>query len=243
MQILIFNDPLSLANACADRITDLSARKPDAVLGLATGASPVGTYAELIRRYEAGKVSFRSVRTFNLDEYCDLPKADPNSYNSFMWDKLFGHVDIPAENVHIPDGNAPDLAAQCEAYDQMIRNAGGIDLQLLGIGRNGHIGFNEPAEAFTKGTHIAALTESTIEANSKYFTENPMPKSAITMGVGSIFAAKSIILIATGKKKAEAIRNTVCGDISPSRCPASILQLHPDVTLLLDEDAAEKLTR
>ncbi|MBR5409161.1 MAG: glucosamine-6-phosphate deaminase [Clostridia bacterium] len=241
MKICVFSDYTSLSAACADGIETLIKEKPDAVLGLATGASPEGAYEELIRRSRAGELSFRAVKTFNLDEYCGLPRADRNSYYSFMWEHLFGHIDIAPENARIPDGNAPDLAAECLAYDEAIKEAGGIDLQVLGIGRNGHIGFNEPADAFTKGTHVTRLTKSTIDANKRYFDDNPMPEAAITMGIGTIFSAKRIVLLATGKKKAEAIKNTVQGDISPRQCPASILQLHPDVTLLLDEEAASLL--
>lgn len=243
MEIRVFKDTDAIATAAADLITDVIGQKPDAVLGLATGASPEKTYRELICRYQAGKLSFRDVRTFNLDEYCNLPRSDKNSYFSFMWDHLFGHVDVQPENTHIPDGSAADPEAECRAYDAKIKAAGGIDLQLLGIGTNGHIGFNEPAPFFSKGTHVVKLAESTILSNSRYFTENPVPEAAVTMGIGSIFAAKKIVLIATGEKKADAIRNTVEGEISPSLCPASILQLHPDVTLLLDEAAASKLTR
>lgn len=240
MQIRIFSNENDLAAAAADIFEMTIAAKPDAVLGLATGASPVLTYKELIKRYEAGKISFARVTTFNLDEYCDLPKNDKNSYYTFMRENLFSKIDIDPSNVHIEDGNAADFDAEAKAYDAMIEAAGFIDLQLLGIGTNGHIGFNEPADAFSDGTFRVKLTESTIKANSRYFTDSAMPEYALTMGAGSIMRAKKILLIATGAAKAEAICNTVKGPVTP-RCPASILQTHPDAVLLMDEAAAALL--
>ena len=210
------------------------------MLGLATGASPVLTYQELIRRCAAGRISFRDTVTFNLDEYCDLPRNDKNSYYSFMQENLFSMIDIDPANIHIEDGNAADYAAEAKAYDEKIAAAGDIDLQLLGIGTNGHIGFNEPAEVFTDGTFRIKLTQSTIDANSRYFTDSKMPEYALTMGVGTIMRAKKILLIATGEAKADAVYNTVKGPVTP-HCPASILQTHPDAVLLLDEAAAALL--
>ncbi len=194
----------------------------------------------MIRRYEAGLISFKDVITFNLDEYCDLPRDDKNSYFTFMQENLFKKININPENVHIEDGNAEDFDAEAKAYDDKIAAAGYVDLQLLGIGTNGHIGFNEPADTFTEGTFRIRLSESTIRANSRYFTDSKMPEYALTMGVGSIMKAKKILLIATGEAKAEAIYNTVKGPVTP-HCPASILQTHPDAVLLLDEAAAERL--
>ncbi len=240
MEIKVFGNESALAQCAADIFEEIVTAKPDAILGLATGASPVPTYRELIRRCEAGRLSFKNVTTFNLDEYCDLPRNDKNSYYTFMRENLFDHIDIPAENVHIEDGNAADPEAECRAYDERIKAAGRIDLQLLGIGTNGHIGFNEPADAFTEGTFRIRLSESTIKANSRYFTDSKMPEYALTMGIGSIMRAKRILLIATGRAKAQAIYDTVKGPISP-RCPASVLRLHPDAVLLLDEDAAALL--
>ena len=240
MEIRIFSDAGDLANAAADVFEETVLRKPDAVLGLATGASPVLTYRELIRRYEAGRLSFARVTTFNLDEYCDLPRDDKNSYYSFMQENLFSKVDIDPARIHIEDGNAADFEAEANAYDAKIEAAGYIDLQLLGIGTNGHIGFNEPADAFTEGTFRIKLTESTIKANSRYFTDSRMPEYALTMGVGTIMKAKKILLIATGNAKAEAVYNTVKGPVTP-RCPASVLQTHPDAVLMLDEAAAALL--
>ncbi len=240
MQIEIFDSELKLAERAADLFEDTIRKNPAAVLGLATGASPVNTYNELIERYRAGKISFADITTFNLDEYCDLPRDDKNSYYSFMQQNLFGKVDIRPENVHIENGNADDFDAEAAAYDRAIEAAGGIDLQLLGIGTNGHIGFNEPADAFTDGTFRIKLTESTIKANSRYFTDSEMPRYALTMGIASIMHAKKILLIATGKAKAEAIYNTVKGPITP-RCPASVLRLHQNAILLLDTEAASLL--
>ena len=225
MIVKVFPNETALANCAADYFEQTLKTNPRAVLGLATGASPIKTYRELIRRCKEGRLSFAEVTTFNLDEYCDLPRDDENSYYSFMQENLFRHVDFDAE---------------AKAYDERIKAAGGIDLQLLGIGTNGHIGFNEPADAFTDGTFRIKLTQSTIDANSRYFTETKMPEYALTMGVASIMNARQILLIATGKAKAKAVCDTVKGPITP-RCPASVLRLHPNAVLLLDEAAASLL--
>lgn len=240
MEIRIFDTPEEIGCACADLFEELMLANRSCVLGLATGASPVPTYNELIRRCKAGKISFSAIKTFNLDEYCDLPKNDKNSYYTFMHENLFDHVDIAEENVHILDGNAADAAKEAADFDAAIDAAGGIDLQLLGIGTNGHIGFNEPSDSFPEGTFKVKLTDSTIASNSIYFEEDSMPRYALTMGIGSIMKAKKIVLIATGEKKAEAILKTVKGEVSPS-CPASILQQHPDAVLLIDKAAAKLL--
>lgn len=240
MEIRIFDDAAELGLAAADIFAHTIKNNPSCVLGLATGASPVPTYNRLIELYNAKEITFADVRTFNLDEYCDLPKDDKNSYYTFMHENLFNHVDIKEENVHILDGNAADAEQEAAAFDAAIKAAGGIDIQLLGIGNNGHIGFNEPADAFTTGTFKVQLTESTLQANSRYFDENPMPHYALTMGVGSIMDAKKIVLIATGPAKAQAIYNTVKGEVTPL-VPASILQQHPDCILLLDKAAAALL--
>ena len=241
MEYRVFQSTDELAAVCADIFTALLTEKPNCVLGLATGASPVKTYRELIQRYESGQISFAGVTTFNLDEYCDLPRNEKNSYYTFMRQNLFDHLDIKPENVHIMDGNAADPEKEAAAFDAAIERAGGVDLQLLGVGRNGHIGFNEPAERFTDGSFKVKLNESTIEANSIYFDENPMPRFALTMGIGTIMKARKIVLIATGEKKAEAIRNAVEGEVTP-HCPVSVLQTHPDALLLLDEAAASLLS-
>lgn len=240
MDYRIFDSTEELALYCADIFTDLLKKQKNCVLGLATGTSPVKTYRELIRRYKAGEISFADVTTFNLDEYCDLPKNDKNSYYTFMHENLFDHVDIKEENTHLMDGNAADAKKEAAAFDAMIEQAGGIDIQLLGVGRNGHIGFNEPAERFSDGSFKVKLNDSTIEANSIYFDETPMPRYALTMGIGTIMKAKKIVLIATGEKKAQAIKAAIKGDVTPL-CPVSILQQHPDATLLLDREAASLL--
>jgi len=240
MEIRIFNNADELAKSCADEFITLINNKPDAILGLATGASPVPTYKTLIKECKDGNVSFRNVRTYNLDEYCDLPKSDKNSYYTFMNENLFSQVDIDTANTHIPDGNAVDIESECSGYDHQIAAAGGIDMQLLGIGTNGHIGFNEPADAFSDGTFKVKLTDSTIKSNSIYFTENAMPHYALTMGIATIMKAKKILLIATGEGKADAVYKMIKGEVSPL-CPASILQNHEDVIIFLDKAAASKL--
>lgn len=240
MEIRIFDTPEAIAPACADEFTSLLTSKKDCVLGLATGASPVLTYKELIKRYEAGIIEFKHASSFNLDEYVGLPRDDKNSYYTFMHENLFDSVDIEEANAHILNGNADDPEKECADYDKAIDAAGGIDLQLLGIGTNGHIGFNEPSDAFSTGTFKVKLTDSTVKSNSIYFTENPMPRYALTMGIDSIMKAKKIVLIATGASKAEAIKNTVEGEVTP-HCPASILQKHPNCILFIDKAAASLL--
>lgn len=240
MEVRIFDTADEIAIACADIFTDIIKNKPDCILGLATGASPVKTYNELIRRYNNGEISFENVKTFNLDEYCDLPRDDKNSYYTFMHENLFNSVNIKEENVHIPDGNAADPDAHAKSYDAMIDASGGIDIQLLGIGTNGHIGFNEPSDAFSEGTFKVKLTDSTIKSNSIYFDDDSMPRYALTMGINSIMKAKKIVLIATGEAKADAIKATVDGEVTPM-CPASVLKNHKDAILLIDKAAAKLL--
>lgn len=239
MDIRIFDNAEQIAEAVGNLIINEINGKPDSCLGFATGASPVPTYKYLIKSFNEGKVSFKDITTFNLDEYCDLPKDDKNSYYSFMHDNLFNHVDVNEDKVNFLNGNAENTEEECKRYDALIDERK-IDLQILGIGQNGHIGFNEPSEKFTKGSFKVQLTDSTINANSIYFTENPMPHFALTMGTASIMKSKKIVLIATGASKQDAIYEMVNGDISPA-CPASVLQLHPDAYIFLDKDAAAKL--
>lgn len=211
--------------------------KPDCVLGLATGSTPIGTYKRLIELYQAGDLDFSRVKTVNLDEYVGLDGSSDQSYRYFMNENLFNHVNINKNDTHVPNGKAADLAAEGENYEALIRSLGGIDMQLLGIGNNGHIGFNEPNEFFDKTTHEVQLTESTITANARFFASmDEVPKTAISMGIGTIMQAKKIILVANGSSKAETIYNTVYGPITP-QVPASALQLHPDVTIIVDEEA------
>lgn len=240
MEVRIFNNAEEIAVACADIFTEGLLNKKDSVLGLATGASPVKTYKELIKRTKNGEISFKEVKTFNLDEYCNLPRDDKNSYYTFMHENLFNEIDIKEENVHILDGNAENPEAEAEAFDNAIDMAGGIDIQLLGIGTNGHIGFNEPSDTFSKGTFKVKLTDSTIKSNSIYFDDDSMPRYALTMGIESIMKAKKIVLIATGESKANAIAATVNGEVTPM-CPASVLKNHPEAILLIDKAAAKLL--
>ncbi|MGN1315588.1 MAG: glucosamine-6-phosphate deaminase [Acutalibacteraceae bacterium] len=237
MKINIFKSAEEIGAAVARIFIDEVKNNPNCVLGLATGATPIPTYKNIKQLHEDENVSFKNVKTYNLDEYCDLPKSDKNSYYTFMHEQLFNGLDILEENVHFLDGNTSDCAAECEKYDNQINEAGGIDIQLLGIGNNAHIGFNEPAETFTNGSFKVKLTDSTINANKIYFDENSMPRYALTMGVKQIMNAKKIILIATGEKKAEAIKNMVKGPVTP-HVPASVLQEHDDVIVFLDEAAA-----
>ena len=215
--------------------------KPECVLGLATGSSPIGTYKGLVERYKAGKISFAGVTTVNLDEYKGLSGTHDQSYRYFMQHNLFDHIDIVPENTYVPNGLAEDAEAECRNYDELVRSFGYADLQLLGLGRNGHIGFNEPGDDFVKETHVVDLTESTIEANARFFASaDEVPKQALTMGIGCIMQARRVLLIASGADKAEAIYQAVCGPITP-QCPASILQLHSDVVIVGDEAALSKL--
>lgn len=237
MEINIFKSAEEIGAAVARIFVDEVKNNPNCVLGLATGATPIPTYENIKKLHREENVSFKGVKTYNLDEYCDLPKSDKNSYYTFMHEQLFNGLDIAEENVHFLDGNATDCAAECKNYDDKINEAGGIDIQLLGIGNNAHIGFNEPAETFTNGSFKVKLTDSTINANKIYFDENQMPRYALTMGVKQIMNAKKIILIATGEKKAEAIRNMIKGPVTP-QVPASVLQQHGDVIVFLDEAAA-----
>ena len=227
MIIKTFKTAEEIGVAVAEIFTNQVKNKPDCVLGLATGASPIPTYNNIIKNFNEGDFSFKAVKTYNLDEYCNLPKEDKNSYYTFMHKQLFDSLDILEENVHF-------------RYDDEINAAGGIDIQLLGIGNNAHIGFNEPADEFTNGSFKVTLTQSTIDANKIYFDENPMPTHALTMGIRQIMSAKQIILIATGPKKAEAIKNMVEGPVT-AQVPASILQEHDNVLIFLDEDAASLL--
>ena len=221
----------------ADVITALLLTKKNAVLGLATGSSPVGMYTELIERCREGLISFKKVKTVNLDEYVGLSADHDQSYSYFMHRNLFDHIDIKEENTHLPNGLAEDPVAERARYDEVIASMGGVDIQVLGIGRNGHVGFNEPDDALIPATHLTDLTAGTIEANSRFFaSEADVPKQALTMGIQSIFKARKIVLMASGKGKAEAVRAMLCGNIT-TRCPASLLCLHPDVTLVCDKDA------
>lgn len=211
--------------------------KPDSILGLATGSSPIGAYKQLVESYQNGDLDFTKVRSFNLDEYRGLADDNSNSYHFFMNQNLFAHINMKPENVHLPNGMAEDIEKECSDYDELIQELGGIDIQLLGLGHNGHIGFNEPDEAFITGTHLVKLTQKTIEANSRLFSRlEDVPREALTMGIKSIMLSKRILIIVSGEDKAEAVKNMLLGPVTP-KVPASILQLHPNVILVADEDA------
>ncbi len=239
MQIHVFDTGRQAGTAAAMLFAAQIIRKPDSVLGLATGSTPIDCYQQLISWYREGALDFSKAVSFNLDEYCGLPVTHPCSYHSFMKQELFDHINLKAS--YLPDGNAPDMQAECARYDQAILAAGGIDIQFLGIGRNGHIGFNEPSDHLVYGTQTVSLTQSTIDANKRFFSEGErVPTSAISLGIGGIMAAREIVLVALGRDKANAIRETVLHDITP-RVQASILRTHPCVTILLDRDAASLL--
>ena len=225
-----------MSNKAADIIAAQIIVKPNCVLGLATGSSPVGTYKRLIEDNKNGKIDFSTVTSVNLDEYVGLDVSNDQSYRYFMNDNLFNHVNIDKAKTFVPNGCAADLKAEGEAYDNMIKELGGIDLQLLGIGLDGHIGFNEPDKYFTGATHEVTLDESTIKANARFFaSEDEVPKTAITMGMMSIMQAKKIVLVANGASKKEIVEKSFFGPIDP-QVPASILQLHPDVTVIYSEN-------
>lgn len=222
----------------ADVITELLKVKKNAVLGLATGSSPIGMYTELIARYNKGEISFADVKSVNLDEYVGLSADHDQSYSYFMHHNLFNHVDIKEENTNLPNGLAEDPVAECARYDAVVASMGGVDIQVLGIGNNGHIGFNEPASYFSKGTGLVDLTDSTIDANARFFaTRDDVPTQALSMGVGQIMNADKVLLLAMGKGKAEILEKSIFGDVTPE-VPASILQFFKgEVIVCADEDA------
>lgn len=237
MRLIIAKDYADVSRKAANIIAAQIQMKPDCVLGLATGSSPVGTYKELIAKYESGDLDFSQVKTVNLDEYVGLPEDHDQSYAYFMRTNLFDHVNINQANCNIPNGMNPDAEAECARYDAVIDAFGGADLQLLGLGPNGHIGFNEPADAFVKGTNKVELTDSTIDANQRFFANREdVPTHAYTMGIGSIMKAKRVLLVCSGKNKAQAVKDCFFGPIKP-QSPGSILLFHPDFTLVADEDA------
>ena len=241
MRIYREKDYDAMSRRAASIIAAQILSKPDCVLGLATGSSPVGAYRQLIQWHKQGDLSFAGVRSVNLDEYYGLAPDHDQSYRYFMQHNLFDHVDIKPENTNVPDGLAADPAEECLRYEKKAAELGPADLQLLGLGRNGHIGFNEPGDCFVKETHVVDLAESTIDANARFFaSRDDVPKQAISMGMGAIMGAKKVLLAASGAEKADAILGAVCGAISP-RCPASILQLHPNVVVIVDEAAGSKL--
>lgn len=241
MRIYYTKDFDAMSRKAASIIAAQVTLKPDSVLGLATGSSPLGTYAQLIDWYKKGDLDFSSVRTANLDEYCGLDKSSDQSYAYFMNENLFQHINIDLKNTNIPNGMNADAEAECGRYDQVIRELGGVDLQLLGIGHNGHIGFNEPDELFPNGTHCVSLADDTIEANKRFFSSaDDVPRKAYTMGIGTIMQAKKVVLIASGEAKKDIVYEMIMGAITP-RVPASVLQLHSDVSIVADEVALAKV--
>ncbi|MFU0828219.1 MAG: Glucosamine-6-phosphate deaminase [Lachnoclostridium sp.] len=232
MNLIQATDYKDLSRKAANVISAQVILKPDCVLGLATGSTPVGTYKQLIEWYKKGDLDFSKVTTVNLDEYCGLSPENSQSYHYFMEHNFFQHINIDRNKTHIPNGMAKDYEAECARYDKLIADLGGIDLQLLGIGRNGHIGFNEPNISFEKTTHVVELDESTIKANARFFPSlEEVPRKAITMGIKSIMQAKKILLIAYGPDKKEIMEKALHGPVTPD-VPASILQFHPDLTVV-----------
>ena len=242
MKIIRATDYYDMSRKAANIISAQVIMKPNCVLGLATGGTPVGTYKQLVEWYNKGDLDFSEVTTVNLDEYRGLPREHPESYWSFMHKNLFDLVNIRPEAIHLPDGTNMDSAAECAHYDEIIRQLGGVDLQLLGIGHDGHIGFNEPGAAFELGTHCVSLTEETIEANKRFFDGDvsQVPKQAYTMGIKTIMQARKVLMVANGAGKADIVKKAFFGPVTPE-VPASILQMHPDFTLVLDAEAASRL--
>ncbi len=240
MTIYVMDDYKQMSEKAASFIVAQVMLKSDSVLGLATGSTPEGMYASLINRYKAHDVDFSETTTFNLDEYYPIEARNEQSYYAYMHQRFFNHVNVPKERIHIPDGQAEDVEAFCEAYDAAI-NEEVIDLQILGIGSNGHIGFNEPDIRFETGTHLVTLDEETIEANARFFDSiEEVPKRALSMGIRNIMHSKKIVLVANGTGKAHAVHQMIFGDVTP-QLPASILQLHNDVTVILDKEAAAEI--
>ena len=240
MRIYEAKDYQEMSRKAANILAAQVILKPDCVLGLATGSSPIGTYNQLVEGYEKGDLDFSEVKTVNLDEYIGLDHENDQSYYYFMHQHLFDRINIDPANTNVPNGMAEDIAAECERYEELIRSLGGVDIQLLGIGRNGHIGFNEPADSFDKMTHCVDLTESTIEANKRFFASvDDVPRQAVSMGSGTIMKAKKILLIACGEDKADAVAKSFFGPVTPE-VPASILQLHSDVVVIADTAALSK---
>lgn len=241
IEVNVFDSYEELSLAAANFVAAKMKEKDDVILGLATGSSPIGLYDALVAKYEKGDLDFSSVRSFNLDEYYPLSPENDQSYRYFMNLNLFDRVNIDKTNTRVPNGLAADVDKECTDYDAALEASGGQDVQVLGIGGNGHIGFNEPSEEFVYETHKVTLTKETIEANSRFFEkESDVPRYAITMGMKAIMLAKSIVLVANGAGKAQAIADMLKGEVT-AKCPASILQEHPDVHLFIDSDAAKLL--
>ena len=241
MRIIVVDNYEEMSKEAARIMASCVTLKPDSVLGLATGSTPLGMYSELINIYNKKEVNFEHAKSFNLDEYYGLNKDNEQSYNYYMNENFFKHINIKPENINIPNGAAENIEEECTSYEKRIKEAGGIDIQVLGIGVNGHIGFNEPDVKFEAETHLVQLDEQTIESNARFFeSREEVPTSAISMGIKTIMHSRKIILLANGKSKADAINKALNGKITPD-VPASILQLHLDVTVILDKEAASLL--
>lgn len=241
MQLFIEETYDDMSRRAADIIAAQVIVDPASTLGLATGSTPIGLYADLVEDFEADRISFEGVTTFNLDEYRGLDPEHEQSYRYFMQKNLFNQVDVCPEATHVPDGSNPDAQAACADYEDAIAQAGGIDLQLLGLGHNGHIGFNEPCDEFPVRTHVVGLTESTINANSRLFASpDDVPREAYTMGIGTIMKARAILVVASGLDKAQIVHDAFFGPVTP-HVPASVLQLHPNVTVVVDAEAGSLL--
>ncbi len=240
MRVIITENYDEMSQKAAEIIINLVKNNPKAILGLATGSSPIGMYKNLAKAYENGEVSFKEVSSVNLDEYVGLTADHDQSYAYFMRDNLFNHIDIDLKNTHLPSGSAPDTQAECDRYNALLDTMQ-QDVQVLGLGSNGHIGFNEPDTPFSSVTHLVDLTENTIKDNSRLFNSiDEVPRQALSMGIKNIMQAKSILMVVSGKNKAEAVRGMVKGEVTPA-LPASVLQLHPFVTIICDKDAASLL--
>jgi glucosamine-6-phosphate deaminase len=239
MKLIIEKDYEDMSKRAAEIIAKELREKPNMVLGLATGSTPIGTYKELIRMHREDGLDFSEASSFNLDEYYRIAPSNSQSYHYFMEENLFKNINLPKERIHIPDSMAEDISAFCKEYDNEIMEYGGIDLQILGIGENGHIAFNEPSDELFLGTHLTDLTSSTIQVNSRFFSSiEEVPTKAVTMGIGSIMKAKKILLLANGKKKSKIIKDMLLNDTITTQMPASMLLLHPNVTIILDSEAA-----
>ena len=237
MKVIVCNNYEEISAEGAKLIADQLKAKSNSILGLATGSTPVGMYQKLIEMNKNGEIDFSNVTSFNLDEYYPISPENPQSYRYFMEENLFSKVNIDKAKTHVPSGNCEDVIKECEAYDAAIDAAGGIDLQVLGIGQNGHIGFNEPEDALYCNTHLTPLTESTIQANSRFFdSADDVPTHAVTMGIKSITKARTILLLASGKSKHDAV-TALLNDRITTACPATLLKLHPNVYLICDKDA------
>ena len=241
MKIYVAEDYQSMSRKAANIVSAQVILNPASVLGLATGSTPVGMYKQLIDWYNKGDLDFDQVKSVNLDEYVGLAPDHPQSYRYFMQTNFFDHINISPDNTNLPNGQAADLAAECQRYNQVIKSQGGIDVQLLGMGHNGHIGFNEPGDAFELETHVVDLTERTIEANARFFASpDEVPRQALTMGIKTIMQARQILVVVSGEDKADAVKAALTGPVTP-KVPASILQMHPNVMLVADKAAMSKM--